>query len=173
MSDFKSRLEGGEALSLLRALGEGDQRWLFYTDFSESECIWQIRCCLRDGEVQVIPGASHLSLCLKLASQPLQLQLSELTCLQNQDQLRGLIFELWTRLNAAQSQLADYQRQQEDCRHDKGNKAQDLVLVDASRSSRSGSSRAKRPAGASLVNPNMKRRKAVKGVVFGDSQDEC
>ena len=43
MSDFKSRLEGGEALSLLRALGEGDQRWLFYTDFSESECIWQIR----------------------------------------------------------------------------------------------------------------------------------
>ena len=63
-------------------------------------------CCLRDGEVQVIPGASHLSLCLKLASQPLQLQLSELTCLQNQDQLRGLIFELWTRLNAAQSQLA-------------------------------------------------------------------
>ena len=43
MSDFKSRLEGGEALSLLRALEEGEQRWLCYTDFSESECVWQIR----------------------------------------------------------------------------------------------------------------------------------
>ena len=55
MTDFKSRLEGGGALSFIREVltrGEGEQKkWLYYTDFLESSSLWQIRsvaicCCM-------------------------------------------------------------------------------------------------------------------------------
>ena len=82
----------------------------------------------------MVPGASNLSLCLKSASQPLELQPSGP---QSQQQIRSLVFELWSRLNAVQSQLAgmvctrvgdgnefcfpvvDCQRKLEDSRHEK------------------------------------------------------
>ena len=62
--------------------------------------------CLKDGDLEVLPAAPDLTLCLKSAPESLQLTLSELTGADCQLQLRSLIFDLWDHLETVQSQLA-------------------------------------------------------------------
>ena len=66
------------------------------------------RCsrCLEAGEVQLLRTASHLTLCLKTALQPLELNMCELSAAHRRQQLQGLVFNLWTCLDTARSQLA-------------------------------------------------------------------
>ena len=63
-------------------------------------------CCLERGELGLLWTASHLTLCLKIATPPLELKLYELSAAQCRLQLQGLVFDLWARLDSAHSKLA-------------------------------------------------------------------
>jgi hypothetical protein len=186
MNQFRKRLEGSNGLSILREVRDGEKRLICYTSFSDSESLWQIvatdgvdvwslslseqelrnlggaepdasfvgdvSCCLERGELGLLWTASHLTLCLKIATPPLELKLYELSAAQCRLQLQGLVFDLWARLDSAHSKLADCQKQlaTKETRHE------EHIVVENTKPT-AGNSRAKRPIGASLVNPSLKR----------------
>ena len=63
-------------------------------------------CCLSVGGVELQNYSSHLTLCLNTTARPLQLDLPQLTHDQSKLQLQELVFDLWTRVDSACSELA-------------------------------------------------------------------
>lgn len=126
----------------------------------------KFRNSFKENEVDISQDAGKLSMTLGKGSKPLEFSLYECTARMKRKELQYILFRMAESTVSLQSKLDKAESTIETLKQQKGSSIASSGFDSGDAKKKSQTKTAPKPAGMSVLNPGMRKRKAAKGVEF-------